>query len=185
MVEHAPLARAAAAVGRHGFDVSHERPLGLLKVQLRGLDAEARLRDRLGLDLPPPGRWSAGGIGQCAWLAPGEWLLAAEEKQATELARDLRDLLAGDLALVTDLTHGRSSFLISGVLAPERIAAACPLDLRDQSFPPGACAGSILGEARVFLARLLDRDLAPAYRLVVDQTLAAYALRLLGQPSRR
>ena len=185
MAEHSPPERTRSAVIGPGFEIAGEQELGFLKVQTRGEEAKERLAQRLGLDFPPPKRWQEGVLVQCAWLAPGEWLLSGGEGTILDLASELTEMLAEDFALVTDVSHGRASFLLTGMAAADRIASACPLDLREPSFPPGCCARSLFGEATILLARLPDRKMKPAFRLVVDQSMAAYVLRLLQEPASR
>lgn len=166
----------------HGVDVAlqPEPDLHLLKVQLRGQSANGRLAEQLGGIVPGPGRWINHGAMHCCWLAPSEWLVTGDGDAIGRLAFDLERSLAAEVALVTNITDGCASLLLTGTLAAERIASACPLDLRPDSFPPGACARSLIGDAHLFLARLPNRATGPAYRLVVDQTMADYAVRLLA-----
>jgi sarcosine oxidase subunit gamma len=97
---------------------------------------------------------------------------------ARHLDRELKDVLS----LITDLTHSQFPFLLTGPCAQDRLAALCPLDLRNEAFPVGAAVRSLLGEAGLFVARLPALDGEPAYRLLVDQTQAAYAARMIALP---
>jgi hypothetical protein len=66
----------------------------------------------------------------------------------------------------------------------DALAAHCPLDLRGRSFPVGAVARSLLGEAGIFIAREADVAGETLFRLIVDQTMAHYAVRLLAAAGR-
>jgi sarcosine oxidase gamma subunit len=65
------------------------------------------------------------------------------------------------------------------------LSANCPLDLRDQVFTPGTAARSLLGAIDLFVQRLDDVDGQLAVRLIVDQAMAAAAIRLLCPPERK
>jgi sarcosine oxidase subunit gamma len=161
------------------FQLEAEERLSILGVQLAGGEARAKVERRLDLELPGKGRCVEGQGIHCAWLGPDEWLLFGDEGDIRVVSKGLDADLKDELALVVDLTHGRATFIATGPAAAVRLSLGCPLDLRDASLRAGACARSLLGEAQMFLERLRDRDGAPAYRLVFDQTMADYALRLL------
>jgi sarcosine oxidase subunit gamma len=92
---------------------------------------------------------------------------------------------AGDLGLGVDLTHARASFLLTGADARDRLASTTPLNVADAAFGEGSVARTPLGETTMFLARLADRDASPRFRIIVDQTMACYAARMLTAPSTR
>lgn len=160
-------------------EVAHEPFLGVAKIQLRDDDAATALEDALGLPLPLPRRESRAALLGCAWLAPGEWLLTAPEAIIASLVPKIEAALSDALALVVDITHACAVFRLEGITARDALAAHCPLDLYDQAFPTGAAARSLLGEAPLFISRLDD---SPSYRLIVDQTMAPYAWRMLAGP---
>jgi sarcosine oxidase subunit gamma len=166
-----------------GFCLRPEPWLGVLKVQLHRGDSDRAVAQAFGAELPPLGRsiHLKPSI-DCAAIAPGEWLVTGNEPLVMAEAGRLRNLLQEVLALVTDLTDGHTSFTLSGPAAADRLAAVCPLDLRDATFPPGAVARSLLGAAGLFAARLPDQDGAPAFRLIVDQSAADYTARIVGLP---
>src|SRR6185437_4767313 len=85
----------------------------------------------------------------------------------------------GDSVLAVDLTHGRTAFLLSGANARAALNTHSPLDLRAESFPVGATARTLLGDTGMFIARLPDVPGGPSFQVIVDQTMAPYAARLL------
>jgi sarcosine oxidase subunit gamma len=166
-----------------GFRLQPEHLFGIVKVQFYRKEDASFLSRALGESLPAAGRQVPLADGaECAWLAPGEWLLIGPEPVIADLARRLDGELMDVLSLITDLTHSQFPFLLTGPCAKDRLATLCPLDLRDEAFPVGAAARSLLGEARLFVARNAELDGEPAYRLLVDQTLAAYAARMIALP---
>jgi sarcosine oxidase subunit gamma len=165
------------------FRLQPEQHIGMVKVQFYRQEDPSLLSHALSENLPAAG-WqvSLAGGAECAWIAPGEWLLIGPEPVIANLARHLDGELKEVLSLITDLTHSQFPFLLTGPCAKDRLAALCPLDLRDEAFPVGAAARSLLGEAGLFVARLPALDGEPAYRLLVDQTQAAYAARMIALP---
>jgi sarcosine oxidase subunit gamma len=116
-----------------------------------------------------------------AWLAPGEWLVTGpREAVAAALAR-----ADGELALTIDISHGRIAFILSGAEVRTAIAAVSPLDAGERAFPVGGGARTLLGDTGMFIARLPDRADGPQFRIIVDQTMAGYAARMLSEPGER
>jgi sarcosine oxidase subunit gamma len=174
---------AGADVIGPGFRLRRETGVGIVKVQLYRSEGQEAVSAVIGSGLPAPGRQiRLAHETAFASIGPAEWLLVGPAAPALALAARLEGELQGVLALVTDLSDGRGSFILSGPAARERLAASCPLDLRDSSFPVDAAARSLLGEAGLFLARLPDAEGHTVYRLVVDQTAAPYAARMIGLP---
>jgi len=167
-----------ADFGRPGLRFHVERTQGFGKLLLSGGAAEARFAELVGAPAPAVGQQiEAAGLSY-AWLAPAEWLISgAESAVSDQLAR--LDSCAGDEALLVNLTHARAAFLLAGRDARDALSAHCPLDLRPANFPVGAVARSLLGETGLFLARLQDLADGAHFRILVDQTVAAYAARLL------
>ena len=159
---------------RPGCSLKIEPDLAVGKIRLLGPTFE----DLFGSAPPSPRCQVAIGDAVFAWLAPGDWLVCgAQGTVASALRR-----VTGDLALGIDVTHGRVAFILSGKEARAAIAATCPLDTDDRVFPVGSVARSRLGDAGLFIARLPEDDGTPRFRLIVDQTMAAYAIRMLSEP---
>jgi sarcosine oxidase subunit gamma len=168
------IAGAAYACRFHPF-------VGVAKVQLLGPAGEALLRRHFGAELPARCREvEAGGL-SCAWLAPRAWLITGREEKVAGLVERLSAEL-GDEGLVVDLTHARAVYLLTGKGARDALSALCPLDLSDATAPIGFSARSLLGDAGVFLSRKADEGDAPVFVLIVDQTMAAYAARMIAGP---
>ncbi|WEK01212.1 MAG: sarcosine oxidase subunit gamma family protein [Candidatus Sphingomonas phytovorans] len=176
------LARAApvaTGIRAHGFVLDFEPFLGVAKLHLLGDDAIRRITLVLGAPLPPACRETAIGTVSCAWLGPAEWMLTGREAHIAPLVERCREA-AGDEGLIVDLTHGRASFVLYGRGARDALSTHCPLDLSDEAMPVSSTARSLLGDAPLFVVRLDDRQDHPAFRLILDQTMAPYALRLFA-----
>ncbi|WP_129793945.1 sarcosine oxidase subunit gamma [Sphingosinicella sp. CPCC 101087] len=175
------LARdAASGFAREGAGVrlAVEPRLGIAKLQVLGSDPDFWFEEALGIAAPAPLREIEPEPVACAWLAPGEWLVTGPEEDV-ERVRQRCDNVAGNLGLMVDITHARAAFELSGVGARNVLAAHCPLDLSDKEMPVGAAKRSTFSDTGVFISRRPDRDGAPCFRLIFDQTMAAYAERLL------
>ncbi len=177
------LPRASSFV-RPSLGVLAEPGLGIGKLQVLGADPAAVFRALVGIEPPPAcAQVAAQGL-EFAWMAPNEWLLTGPEQAVTDMLARLDDR-GGDDALAVDLTHARAAFVVNGTDARDVLASLCPLDLWSESFPVHAVARSLLGDAGMFVARLPDATGVPRFRIVVDQTMAAYAARMLAGPQSR
>lgn len=151
--------------------------LAVAKLQVRRPDPDAWLSEVVGCAAPKPlTEIDAGAVG-IAWLAPGEWLATGEEQAVAEL-RARCAAGAGQLGLMIDLTHGRAAFDLCGSAARDVLAAYCPLDLSEKAAPVGAALRSIFADTGVFVSRRPDRNGWPSFRLIFDQTMADYAVRM-------
>lgn len=181
------LRRAAPVAGFEQTDLVlwSDDALGIGKIQLRPSVDLARLESETGLRSP---------LTRCSyelkdvtvsWLAPGEWLLTGEPSVVASALAAVGDV-AGDLGLALDISHGTSAFVLSGDRARDALAGLTPLNLSDEALPVGAVARTLLGEATIFIARRPDASGAPCFRIIVDQTMGAYTVRMLAgsAPSR-
>jgi sarcosine oxidase subunit gamma len=172
------------ALVRPGFRLRVEHGLAIGKLQIFGADPEAKFRHVLGLDAPAAGKQIERLGCAFAWLSPSEWLLTGPEFEVVAWLAQI-DARGGDDVLAVDLTHARAALLLDGKDARDVLASVCPLDLWSQAFAVHAVARSLLGDTGMFIARLADLTDGPRFRLIVDQTMEAYAVRLLAGPSSR
>ncbi|MES2057152.1 MAG: sarcosine oxidase subunit gamma family protein [Pseudomonadota bacterium] len=180
-VELHRLLPSGSGMARPGLALRFERELGIGKIQIFGTAPDARFRRIAGAAAPHAcGQTEQGGL-TIAWLAPGEWLLTGPEPQVIARLEQI-DEHEDDEVLAIDLTHARSSFLISGTDARDTLAAHCPLDLWSGTFPVHAVARSLLGDASMFIARLTDVADGPQFRIIIDQTMEDHVARMLAGP---
>lgn len=159
--------------------IKQESFLGVAKLLTRktAVSGSPLAGDPFGAPLPAqPNTVTSSGNLYIACTAPGEWLILGEEGEVDAACARAAPLLSGKTALLSSLTHGRASFIITKPGARDVLAALCPIDLHPRAFAVGKCATSLLGEAGVFLHQLDD---APTFRLIVDQVYAAYVWRML------
>lgn len=165
-----------------GITLTLEAGLGVGKVQFLSGTTAACFSDLFGQSAPAACRSLSLEEVEVSWLAPDEWLLTGEE--AGVLAMIGRAAMFGDACLATNLSHARAAFRLSGARARERLASVTPLDVSAAAMSVGDVARAPLSDTGMFLARLPDSDGQPDFRIVVDQTMAAYAVRMLREPAR-
>jgi len=160
----------------------HAQPvMAVGKVRIISDTVDSDFRKALLVEPPPAGRQIEHNGVTIAWLAPGEWLLTGTAN-AVRTVLDRVTRAVPDLSIALDITHGRACFEFGGTQARDAIAGVCGLDVRERSFAVGSVARTTLGATGMFIARLSDEGATPRFRLIVDQTMAAYAARMLRQP---
>jgi len=180
-LRRAPTTSAGFALA--GATLTAEPLLGVGKIQFLAGTTAAFFGPIFGHGAPEARHATLSGEITISWLAPDEWLLTGPE--AAVLAVLERADAAGECALATDLTDARASFLLSGQDARDRLAAHTPLDVSDATIAVGCVARAPLGDTGMFLARLRDTAGQPTFRIIVDQSMAAYAVRMLAGPATR
>ena len=118
------------------------------------------VRERLGFDPAPVGRFAEGGGARAATLSPGRILVLA---RVPALAAGLEAALPSAEGAVTDLTHGRVTLRLEGESAADVLAKGCAIDLHLSAFPVGGAAQTLLGHID---ALILRRD-AQTFEIVV------------------
>lgn len=181
----APLVRRGpsrlAGFNDAGAALTLEDGLGVGKVQfLRGTTA-AYFSDLFGQPAPADRQSLSLDTVEFSWLAPDEWLVTGGEAEV--LAIIGRAAMFGDSCLATNLSHARAVFRLSGAGARDRLAAVTPLDVSAGAMAVGGVARAPLSDTGMFIARLPDSEGQPVFRIVVDQTMATYAVRMLRGPA--
>ena len=181
----APLVRRGpsglAGFNEAGAALTLEGGLGVGKVQFLRETTVTYFSDLFGQPAPADRQSLSLDMVEVSWLAPDEWLLTGGEAEV--LAIIGRAVMFGDSCLATNLSHARKAFRLSGAGARDRLAAVTPLDVSAGSMAVGGVARAPLSDTGMFIARLPDSEGQPVFRIVVDQTMAAYAVRMLRGPA--
>lgn len=111
----------------------------------------ARLEKLTGAAAPAPGHAAGPTSTTLMGLAPGRWLLAADDPTWT--ARLAAAFAAGQAA-VTDLSAARLCWRVEGPEATVLLRQGIGFDLDAAAFPPGRCAQTALHHMGVLLHRL-------------------------------
>jgi sarcosine oxidase subunit gamma len=140
-------------------------------------DAPA-IGERLGLNLPGAMLRSGTARGWSALhLAPDEWLLIGA-LEAGKAMIDAFEVLGRELPVsLVDISDRGLAFDLVGRGVEELLAAGCPMDLAEPSFPVGGCTRTLFGKAMV----MLRRTGPAAFRLEVARSFAPYVLALLAR----
>ena len=102
----------------------------------------------LGAALPlDPNTTAAGADCEILWLGPDEWLLASRDPTL------INERLPIEHGCLTDVSHGRAAWQISGPHTLDLLAKGCGLDLHPREFRTGDCAQTALAHVGVLLHR--------------------------------
>lgn len=143
-------------------------------IGILGCDAEGPLRQTYADAPASPGDVWSFGEGALARLTQDEFALLLNDQNQMESAIErLREASEGARVTLTDLTHGRGQFRLSGPRAVEVLHKLCGLDFSDTAFPGPHAAQTSLAKVRALIVRL-DGPTTPAYHLIIDRSLAAY-----------
>ncbi len=128
----------------------------------------------LGIDLPPPRRWTAGGTAGEGWQAlsvgPDRWLVLGPPDAARRLSEQV------GAGCVVDQSDARAVLSLRGPAVREVLSRILAIDLHPRAFRPGDVAVTLAGHLGCVLWQL---DEAPEYRLAVARSYAASLARWL------
>ena len=138
--------------------------------------AREQAAEVLGLALPQEACTSAQRAGVAAlWLGPDEWLLLVPEPDGGALRQALANALVDVAHSIVDVSHRETELVIRGDRRARVLNAGCPLDLAEDTFPPGMCTRTLFGKAQV----VLWRDEPRRFRLFVARSYARFVCGLL------
>ena len=115
------------------------------------------------------------------WLGPDEWLVVTADRRVARIEGALRDALAGRRVALTDVSHSRTIFTVSGPEARAVLAKGCPLDLHPRTFGPGRCAQSRLAKCQVLIHQT---HAVPTFDIYVNRSFSQYAWTWLEDAAR-
>ena len=147
----------SARPGRFGAPAAHAgvafaARVALTLIDLRGDPQDpaflASARAALGAGLPrTPNTTAAGANCEVLWLGPDEWLLVGAAPTSVD------ERLPIEHGFLTDVSHGRAGWRISGPRTLDLLAKGCSLDLHPRAFRAGDCAQTALAHIGVLLHR--------------------------------
>lgn len=162
MVDPSP----AAAACRLSIAARAPSPLSVLRLHRPSADLLERVESIVGPlphDPRQPSRWPDAPV----WLAPGEWLVAAEtESFRSRLAPMCEDALFH----VANVGDGHVEFLIEGPDAADLLATGCSIDLHPRAFPAGSVSRTLVAGTTVLVIAVEGG----AFRLFCDVSHQAY-----------
>ena len=122
---------------------------------LRGPEA-VRVACGMAFGAELPSRLGAAGEGDkraALWLGPDEWLLIAENTDASTVSDILETVLEGTAHSLVDVSHRQIGLIASGAAAARVLNGGCPLDLGLEAFPAGAATRSLFDKTEIVLWR--------------------------------
>lgn len=102
---------------------------GMIQIRADLARAGDAIAEAAGLAIPGATRFSAAGDRWLGWMSPDELLLFLPRAQVAEVVAALNDALAGEHALVVDVSDLRAGFDVIGAGADEVLAKLAPADL--------------------------------------------------------
>jgi len=179
-----PLGMSVAARSFENDFVSlrDERFIGLAKIISKSFSAEEdgeTLRAlRIAGELRP--HHVMHGNVSIAWISSRERLLIGEENILDNVLAALAERI-NSTALFLRLNHQCVSMRLCGEGAREALSSLTPKDYHPDAFGVDRCARTLFGECGAFIQRLSgDSD----FRLIIDQSYAVYAWRMLEDACR-
>ncbi len=169
-----PLAGRQAA----GPDVQITPATPGYRLSLRAsVKSVSTLSKALGLALPTkPKMSSAKGTRSALWLGPDEWLIIDEGKSNPIDGLSKTRVLHS----AVDVSHRNTAIIVSGFGAEATLSAGCPQDLRNSSFPAGACSRTVFGKAEIVLWRTGENT----FRVECWRTFSIYVFDFLELAAR-
>jgi sarcosine oxidase subunit gamma len=108
------------------------------------------------------------------WLGPNEYLLLDSAGDAGPAAAAIETALGELPHALVDISHRQTAMQLRGPHAAQILNGACPLDLRIEEFPVGACTRTAFAKADIVLWRMAD----DTFHLEVWRSFAAYVTGL-------
>ncbi len=170
------LALATPFVARPGLTIRlHEPPCQALVSSVGDSDGfDGAARAALGFVLPQEPNRIAGEGTIALWLAPGRWLVVADDPRTSGLAAQLGAALVAHGGFVSDVTQGLAVFHVAGPRAHDLLAMGCALEAA--ALAPGRCAQSNFAGMRTLIYQHTD-----GYRLSVDRVFARHMAQWLRE----
>ncbi|SFP24145.1 sarcosine oxidase subunit gamma [Tranquillimonas alkanivorans] len=133
-----------------------------------------------GVEVPGPNAANASDARGLCWMSPDELLLLVPHAEAGETLRRLSDALAGEHALVVDVSDARATFRLTGAPVREVLAKLTPADVSPGVFELGAFRRTRLAQVP---AAIWMRD-AQTAEVVCFRSVARYMFDLLATAAR-
>ncbi|MEM8729430.1 MAG: sarcosine oxidase subunit gamma family protein [Pseudomonadota bacterium] len=130
---------------------------------------------RLGVAMPDPLQAVWSGPTGLLWMSPDECLALCPPEDLDGHVAALTATLAGQHAMVLDVSDMRARFAVSGPHARDVLAKVFPLDLSEQGFGPGHVRRSKLGQ----VPAALWLNTAGVFEILCFRSVAVYVMDVL------
>jgi len=152
-----PACLESCCPGQFGAPIPHAGVTFTAHTNLTLIDLRGDLQDAtflasaktaLGAAVPlEPNTTVAGTDCEMLWLGPDEWLLVSRNPAL------INERLPIEHGCLTDVSHGRAAWQISGLHTLALLAKGCSVDLHPREFRVGDCAQTALAHVGVLLHR--------------------------------
>lgn len=146
--------------------VTPVRGLGMISIRADLGRAGDAIAEAAGLPLPGRTRIVTDGDRALGWMSPDELLLTLPGAEVGAALRVLTDALAGEHALVADVSDMRCVFDVTGPAPDQVLAKLSPTDV--ETFPADGLRRSRAGQVPVAFWRIPDGFRVIAFRSVED-----------------
>ncbi|WP_308430844.1 sarcosine oxidase subunit gamma [Allgaiera indica] len=110
-----------------------------------------------------------------AWMSPDEVLLILPHAELAAVRTRLTEALAGEHALVVDVSDARAVLTVSGAGAREVLAKLCPVDLAPDAFGPGEMRRTRAAQVAAAIWMSGEEE----FTLIAFRSVAGYVMGLL------
>lgn len=157
--------------------LTERRDVGLFKMVVKDFrEAELRaLLKQCGITEAPLMHHIMRGVINVAWLSPRECIFMGLGKKLSEVRAAVSENLEYPYLLL-DLGHQMTVIDLIGETSPALLSSLTVHDFTGARFPPDTCKRILFGEISVILLRKGSDE---GFRIIVDQSNAAYAWRVL------
>lgn len=128
-----------------------------------------------GVDMPGPREANCVGEKGIAWMSPDELLVLAPYDEAEQTTGVIARALAGEHALVANVSDARTMIYVSGDGGREVLAKLSPADMHSDAFRPGQIRRTRLAQVP---AAFWMRD-AETFEVICFRSVADYVFGLL------
>jgi sarcosine oxidase subunit gamma len=133
-----------------------------------------------GSAIPGRGETVFGKSGRAAWMSPDELLLIVDYPKAGENVAALNAALAGEHALVVNVSDARAVFRVTGPRCREVMAKLTPANVATDAFAPGQWRRTRLAQ----VAAAFHMPDAESFEIVCFRSVAQYMFDLLSNAAR-
>ncbi|MFI0396900.1 sarcosine oxidase subunit gamma [Paracoccus jiaweipingae] len=155
---------------------------GMVLIRARDQVAQAAAA-ALAMDLPATGRFVSDDQRRLLWMSPDEMLLICPLSDTPQAVASLNDALAGQFALVADVSDMRALFAVEGGRATQALAKLMPVDF--EALPDDGVRRTRAGQVACAVWRETPDDArGQNLRLICFRSVAGYMAEALSGAAR-
>ncbi len=109
-------------------EIAQLPPTGMIAIRADLTQLGDRIAGAAGVTLPAQTGITADGARSLGWMSPDELLLMLPHAEVAATLAALNEALAGEHALVTDVSDMRAGFTVRGAKPAQVLAKLCPVD---------------------------------------------------------